>query len=252
MSCNTPTDVVFSFHGLAERGGRTGKHKDGWGLILYDGPAVRAFREPKPAAHSALAEFVRNNPTRTLLAVAHIRKRTRGELSLRNTHPFTRQLWDRTFAFAHNGTVKKSRNVRLRRFLPLGTTDSEWAFCVLLERLDARFLRAPSDTALASAIAEVCQELGARGTFNFVLGDGRRLYARCHTKLAFIIRQHPFATATLSDSDLSVDFSRVTTPRDRVAIVATSPLTKDERWTTGQRGDLWVFEAGRRVATLRS
>src|SRR5688572_28785449 len=107
MSCNTPTDIVFSFQGFAQRGGRTGEHRDGWGLVLYDGPAVRAFREPEAAANSPLAEFVRGNPTKTLIAIAHIRKRTRGKNSLRNTHPFTREIWGRTLTFAHNGTVRR-------------------------------------------------------------------------------------------------------------------------------------------------
>ena len=62
----------------------------------------------------------------------------------------------------------------------------------------------------------------------------------------------PFARATLSDEDLCVDFSTVTTPRDRVAVVATAPLTRDEQWTAGVPGELWVFQNGRLRATLPS
>jgi predicted glutamine amidotransferase len=252
MSCNTPTDIVFSFQGFTQRGGKTGEHKDGWGLVLYEGPAVRTFREPDPAAHSALADFLRANPTKTLLAVAHIRKRTRGLNALKNTHPFTRELWGRTMTFAHNGTVKRRRDTKLERFAPLGTTDSEWAFCAMLDHLQRRFKAAPSDKALSRAVAEVAHDLADRGTFNFLLSDGKRLYARCHTNLAFVVRKHPFSKATLCDSDVCIDFSAVTTKRDRVAVIATKPLTKDEAWTTGKNGDLWVFEAGEHVQTLKA
>ena len=37
MECNVPTDIVFSFSGLRQRGGKTGPHADGWGLAFYEG-----------------------------------------------------------------------------------------------------------------------------------------------------------------------------------------------------------------------
>lgn len=33
------------------------------------------------------------------------------------------------------------------------------------------------------------------------------------------------------DQDVTVDFSEVTTPNDRVALIATLPLTDNETWT---------------------
>src|ERR1700757_912425 len=92
MECNVPTDIVFSFSGLALRGGAKGPHADGWGLALYEGKAVRTFLEPRPAASSPLASYLRQHPIKTLLAIAHVRRRTRGDVSLANTHPFVRQL----------------------------------------------------------------------------------------------------------------------------------------------------------------
>jgi len=253
MECNVPTDIVFSFSGLALRGGAKGPHADGWGLALYDGRAVRTFLEPTPAASSPLARYVRENPIKTLLAVAHVRRRTRGKISLENTHPFVRELWGRTFVFAHNGTLRRVRRHRLGRFHPIGTTDSEHAFCVLLDRLAHRFARYPSKREkLFEAVAEIGATLGRGGTFNFLLGDGRHLFARCATRLAYIVRKAPFGKATLADEEVRVDFSQVTTPRDRVAIVATIPLTRDEVWTLGKPGEMWVFDRGEVIATLAS
>jgi predicted glutamine amidotransferase len=254
MECNVPTDIVFSFSGLALRGGVRGPHADGWGLALYEGRSVRTFLEPAAAANSRLAEFVRKNPIKTLLAVAHVRKRTRGPVHLSNTHPFVRELWGRHFTFAHNGTV---RGIKKRapqgRFRPIGTTDSEYAFCALLNRLERAFPKGcPEPAALARAVARAGREIGAGGTFNFLLADGRQLFARCATKLCYIVRKAPFAKATLADDDLSVDFAEVTTPRDRVAIVATAPLTRDEAWTIGVPGQMWVFRKGRLAETLPS
>jgi predicted glutamine amidotransferase len=137
---------------------------------------------------------------------------------------------------------------------PVGETDSEHAFCWMLEQLRAAFPGGyPRETRrLWTTIAELGAELGADGKFNFLLADGRHLYARCGTKLCYIARKAPFGRATLSDAELQIDFSAFTTPRDRVAVVATVPLTRDETWHMGQPGTMWVFRGGQLRATLPS
>src|SRR4029079_6778528 len=120
----------------ATRGGKAGPHSDGWGLALYDGRLARMVLEPTPAANSPLARFVREHPIKTLLAVAHVRQKTRGGIALANTHPFVRELWGRNLVFAHDGNVKRARALKLGRFKPIGSTDSEHAFCALLGALE--------------------------------------------------------------------------------------------------------------------
>src|SRR5579872_2378715 len=228
MSCNLPTDIVFSFTGFALRGGKTGPHADGWGLALYQGRYARTFLEESPACASAMAAFIRQNPIKTLLAVAHVRKKTRGRAALENTHPFDRTMWGRHWVFAHNGTLPHIKSRRLRWELPIGDTDSEHAFCWILEQLRAAFPGGypKNRRALWQAVADLGGELGAEGKLNFLLADGRHLFARCGTKLAYIVRQAPFGRATLRDAELQIDFSAVTTADDRVAVVATEPLTR--------------------------
>jgi predicted glutamine amidotransferase len=58
------------------------------------------------------------------------------------------------------------------------------------------------------------------------------------------------ARLTLRDAEVQIDFSAATTPEDRVVIVATEPLTRDEVWTEGTPGTLWVFCDGRLQAAL--
>jgi glutamine amidotransferase len=254
MECNVPTDIVFSFTGLALRGGKTGPHADGWGLALYEGKYARSFLEPAPACTSVMADFIRRHPMKSLLAVAHVRKKTRGRASLENTHPFKRVMWGRHWVFAHNGTLPRIKKRRLAHEAPLGETDSEHAFCWMLEELRAAFPGGyPKDRRrLWRTIAELGAELGSEGKFNFLLADGRHLFARCGTKLCYIVRQAPFGRATLRDAEVAIDFSAVAGARDRVAVVATEPLTRDEAWQAGTPGTLWVFSAGALVASLPS
>jgi glutamine amidotransferase len=250
MESNVPTDITFSFAGLSGRGGRHGPHAHGWGLALFEGNVAHVFREPAPACVSPLAGFVRDHPIKTLLAIAHVRKKTRGKVSLANTHPFVRELWGRTFAFAHNGTVHNAFELPLGGFRPMGQTDSEHAFCALLSALQHDFRDPPPRDQLARAIAGHAGQIGRGGTFNVLLGDGEQLYARCATRLHYLIRKAPFARATLADEDVSVDFAEMTTPKDRVAVIATAPLTRDETWIAGEPNVMWVFRRGKLVQTL--
>ena len=70
------------------------------------------------------------------------------------------------------------------------------------------------------------------------------------TRLHFVQRRAPFRAVRLVDEDLSVDFAAVTTPKDRVIIVATMPLTLDEVWSQGHPDTMWVFREGQLRATL--
>lgn len=251
---NVPADLVFSFTGFALRGGQTGPHADGWGLSLYEGLFARTFLEPHPAFSSPLARFLRENPIQTGLAVAHIRKKTRGEPKIVNTHPFVRVLHGRHLVFAHNGTLPSIRERTLTWQSTLGDTDSEHAFCVLLEELRTAYGdRYPSDPyQLGKTLHELGNELGQDGVFNFLYADGECLYARCGDNLSCILREPPFGSATLVDADVRVNLGEVMreVPDARMAVIATEPLTRDETWEKATPGALWVFQAGERVLSF--
>jgi len=245
MNCNVPTDIVFSFTGFALRGGRTDTHHDGWGIAFFEGAGVRHFVDHQAAVASPVAELIKRYPIKSKNVIAHIRKATQGRVALENCHPFVRELWGRYWVFAHNGDLKDFHPVLGGAFRPVGDTDSERAFCFLLQELRARFGDvAPPLAQLRAALAELVGGIAAHGAFNLMLSDGSALFAHCSTKLCYVVRQYPFVTAQLSDEDILVDFSHVTTPNDRVAIIVTEPLTTNERWTQFQPGELKVFVDG--------
>jgi len=88
MSANVPTDIVFSFTGLMHRGGRTGPHRDGWGIGFYEGRGLRLFQDPRPSSESEVAQLVRRYPIKSEVVIGHIRQANVGQVSLVNTHPF--------------------------------------------------------------------------------------------------------------------------------------------------------------------
>ena len=245
MNCNVPTDICFSFAGFRARGGLTDQHRDGWGIAFFEGRGVRLFLDPLPSADSPVAEMVHRYPIRSLNVIAHIRKATQGAVGLENTHPFQRELWGRYWIFAHNGNLLDFAPAPGGRFRPVGRTDSEAAFCHILERLAARFPHGePPAAALYAALRELTVEIARHGEFNYLLSNGERLFAHCASRLSYVLREAPFAVAHLADQDVSVDFSQLTTPEDRVAIVATQPLTDNETWHGIPRGTLLAFRHG--------
>ena len=245
MNCNVPTDICFSFTGFQARGGGTDVHRDGWGIAFFEGRGVRLFLDPQPSFDSPVAELVRHYPIRSLNVIAHIRKATQGLISLENTHPFMRELWGRYWIFAHNGNLSDYAPELDGSFRPVGQTDSERVFCHLLQMLRQRFSDVmPDRLALREALEEFAALIRPSGQFNFLLSNGDCLFAHRSTELHYVIRQAPFTLAHLKDKDVAVDFSDVTSPDDRVAVIATLPLTDNEVWLPLPVGRVVMFADG--------
>lgn len=249
MNCNTPTDIVFSFEGFAQRGGLTDHHSDGWGIAFFEDRACRLMIDTQASYQSPVAELVRTYPIKSLNVIAHIRKATQGEVTLENCHPFMRELWGRHWVFAHNGNLEQLHLPIEALYQPVGSTDSEQAFCMLLHHLRHTLPHASAHTPpnideISQALAQIVPQIAALGTFNFCLSNGQALWAHCSTHLHFIVREYPFTTAHLKDADVLIDFAEHTTIDDRVAVIATQPLTDNETWQMMHPGQFLVFENG--------
>jgi predicted glutamine amidotransferase len=246
MNCNVPTDICFSFEGFSSRGGKTDEHRDGWGIAFFEGVGCRIFLDEKPSMLSPIAELVRQYPIQSTHVIAHIRKATFGVVALENCHPFQRELWGRYWVFAHNGDLPDFAPESTPFYHPVGQTDSERAFCLMLNTLRQTFPTGkPPLSQLYPVLQAVTQTIATSGSFNYLLSDGEHFFAHCSTKLCYVVRQAPFAAAHLIDADITVDFQELTTPSDRVAIITTVPLTDNEDWTTLQSGELLVFQDGK-------
>ncbi|KAL3937757.1 MAG: hypothetical protein SGBAC_007203 [Bacillariaceae sp.] len=256
---------------MKNSGGETDKHEHGWGLAIYEGKGLRTFHDPLPAAKSRIADFVSQYPIQTLNMMAHIRYATQGTVSLENVHPFQREMWGIQWSFAHNGEVPKftgskdfKKYPRLGRckelfYYPVGETDSEAVFCAILNALRAEFAILPTLPNLYETIQRLCAEIveGEEDTtiLNFLLGcgkftqfafswPGKRPGSKVWNGLFYTIRKPPFARAQLKDVDYAVDFTTCTNPNDRVAVIATAPLTSNEEWREFKKGELLMFDNG--------
>jgi predicted glutamine amidotransferase len=240
MSASRPAGVGHYLARLMARGGKTGPHVDGWGVAYYEDRAARIFKEPAPAAESRLLAMLAEDPFKSTALIAHIRLANPSIFgrATGNTHPFEREWNGRSWVFAHNGKLSglHEKSVRLdSRFLPVGETDSELAFCFILEAVargigrDSRF----SPTMLVDTIRRVVDELATFGEFNFILSDGECLYVHAHTNLHVLQR-------TLSTE---------TGPFNMI-LLATAPLT-EEPWRALAPGSIHVYRQGEDVLRVR-
>ena len=235
MSANRPTDVNHSLALLRPRGGEIGPHADGWGVAFYEGRAARIFKEPAPAAESRCLAFISQYDFQSGLVIAHIRKANPEKVgrASANTHPFEREWNGRSWVFAHNGVLRglcDNDKFAVRRFHPLGETDSEHAFCFLMDSIAASHADDRTDldaTAIVQTIQPLVDQLAELGEFNFLLGDGESLIVHAHTNLHVLRRACRIGGCT----------------RD-VVLLATSPLT-NEPWMQLTPRSIHVYQDGR-------
>jgi predicted glutamine amidotransferase len=188
MSSDRQATTRLSLMKLAEHGGPSGLNKDGWGVAYYEGPDVRLIKEAEMAAGSDWVRFPEGHDLRSPMVIAHIRRATVGERSYRNTQPFARELAGRMHLFAHNGWLPDIAGLpefRSIRFHAVGQTDSEQAFCVLLDRLAEIWIRPgvipPLDERIA-VVSAFANSLRRLGPANFLYFDGDALFAHGHRR----------------------------------------------------------------------
>jgi glutamine amidotransferase len=93
-------------------------------------------------------------------------------------------------------------------------------------------------------VADIARGIAAYGSFNFILSDGELFFAHCSTALHYVVRAYPFRDARLIDCDMAINFSQHNHLDDRIAVIATAPLTTGEAWTAFEPGEIKMFVHG--------
>jgi glutamine amidotransferase len=256
ISSRRPTRLSFSLETLAAHGGAAGRVHDGWGVAFYQDRDVALFREPGAAGDSPLVNFLQTQGPSTTLAISHIRRATRGSIALANTQPFVRELAGRAHVFAHNGDLtglERSETLSFDRYRPIGDTDSEHAFCALLERLGSlwRDALAPSVETRRTVIAEFAADLRRLGPANFLYSDGEVLFAHGHRRIQPATGRVSAPGLWLlpcwcadTDDAVRVDGVSIAPGFEQGLLLASVPLTNAE-WSPFAEGEIVAMAAGR-------
>ncbi len=247
ISSTRPAGVQALLRAFRSRGGGTADNPDGWGIAFLRDGRFALHKAPLPAARSQEFEALVGSIASDLL-IAHVRKARLPRInSLENTHPFLHPCCGRQWVFAHNGLVPGAIELARRaanapctpagetanapslargpRLVPIGGTDSEHAFCHLLESIAPHF-QEPQAAGMVpwfEALATLSGLITAHGRFNFLISDGIHLIAFGHDRLHY--REHHGDGGT------------------EQAWIATEPLTAD-CWQPFEPGELRVYRRG--------
>ena len=218
------------------RGSEAANNPDGWGLAYVRDGGFRVYKSPTPGANSALFSAL-CNVVRSSLVVGHVRHANHPRVnSVENTHPFIRLCCGKEWVFAHNGLVSEIMNIPAMGLHPgcdpLGETDSEYAFCYLLERIASRIeAGARSDGATqVDGFASIVELVATHGRFNFLISDGTYLIAYGHDHLHYL---------DIRDSAI------------QAVVIATVPLTTG-KWSPFHCGELRIYRSGRLILSRQT
>lgn len=169
------------------------QHPDGWGLAVH--ARDRGWTLTREASCAGVdARFLdASSHVRGQVLIGHIRRKTVGPTRLENTHPFARGEW----VFAHNGTIAEvgvlARETSPRRAAEVvGDTDSERYFAWLLSAVDDARAQGGGSAAIERALARAAASLARwphLGPWNFLLSDGRTLYAHRRGRSLFALQR---------------------------------------------------------------
>ena len=261
LSTSEPAQLTFSLKTLASRGSATGGVHDGWGVAFYQGVDVALFREPLAAGDSALVRYLETQGPCTYLGISHIRHATQGSVAFVNTQPFVRELGGRTHSFAHNGTLRQLESgtmFPLAGHHPVGQTDSEYAFCALMARMQNLWAtgNVPSLEARMALLTEFAADLRRLGTANFMYSDGDALFAHAHRRIhdgadtaeppgLWMLQRHriPAKPSTTHEHGVAIDAT------EHSALLLASVALTDEAWRPLEEGELVAVREGILLAT---
>jgi glutamine amidotransferase len=178
-----------SFRELAHRGAvldSTKKgHEDGWGLVVYEN------NTPLPVLYKSTecslidtdfspTQFLKEKSSQS--GLVHLRKKTVGEASIANTHPFV----SGAYSFIHNGTIAHGEKEPYQELEMIcdGVTDSERLFKKFIEHKE--WGKVSVQDAYIKMLLETKTKYPGYSAINTILHDGDRIYVSC-----IINTQHP-------------------------------------------------------------
>lgn len=230
---------------------RSEENPDGWGIAFYPDKSAQIIKEPLEAEESLLSEFIENYPKiRSEIFISHVRLNSVSKPAFMNTHPFQRELNGKEYVFAHNGTLSGyEHDFDVTEFIPVGKTDSETAFCHLMNKIKEKNIKSWNNSNYKWLHEEI-KFINSFGRFNCLFSDGDYLFCYYdmneYKGLFHLHREAPYGYTHLSDEHFDVHLKKQGETEKEGYIIATKPLT-DEKWYEFDPHELIIMKNGQIV-----
>lgn len=225
----------------------------GWGIGWYPSSerGASVIKDPTSSGDASVSDVLRDwRRFRSTLFVCHLRGHTRARAQ-EDAQPFVRSYGGRQWIFAHDGDLGPGWQERLAlrddpAFEPLGSTDSEQAFCWLLAQLHARNLRSLEEVP-GEELQAWLGKVNEGGRANLLLCDGETLAVYRDTdaqgELSWTRRIPPHATTVLESDSVRVEMDSPEDP-NRTALVFSSVRLSSDVWMPLTGGQLIMARRG--------
>lgn len=263
MSSSKPNEVSFSLDEFSKHGGQTDRHKDGWGIAYFDDNDARIIKETCSASESAYLDFIKNLRIQSKIVISHIRLATIGEKSVRNTQPFSRELGGKRHVFAHNGdfhNLEERLDIKLKRFRPIGNTDSELSFCYLMEIMATIWDKeeSPDLTKRIKIFTLYAHEMRKYGIANFIYSDSDFIYIHSHKRQTNTEKKESSPglhilqrSCPIEAPDNKIDGLELSATEEQEVVIAASVPLSNESWIALEEGEIKVLQNGKIINTQK-
>lgn len=223
-------------------------------MAWYPGQSrsVLLVKDPTSIGENAMTKLLSEwERFASTIFLCHLRGAARN-LQEQDTQPFVMSYARRDWALAHNGDlfVDLTKRLPLREdpsFEPLGSTDSEHAFCWLLEYFRTKKVRSLSELGWGE-LAQIFHSLDELGTANFLLTDGVDIAAYSdnegYNPLHWARSTPPHPQLLLESEDILINLDDAMDRNRTVVMVATRPMSSNHNWTSMKPGQLLILRQG--------
>jgi len=152
--------------------GNHAPHGDGYGVGFFCNGGIHLSRSAKPL--DSIRFFADSNQVANIL-ILHARKAGIGKVDLANVHPFSDQLEERNYLFAHNGTIKDidAYGRHIEELNAGNICDSKIAFERVMELIMEGY---PTEDAMRMTVQELESACAQISALNWLMTDGTNLY----------------------------------------------------------------------------
>jgi glutamine amidotransferase len=210
------------------------------------------YKEPKAAFDSNLAKKIEMGEVylKSKIFISHIRQATCNN-SLKNTHPFKRNLFGQDWLFVHNGEKGLTEYYDAHKkesdyFNPEGDTGSEKGFVLILNALKEK--NAIDIAEQRDIIKKLADDIArSYADFNIIMSNSEYLicYHSGYNSLYYVERSYENnKELILEDADFKVDISEMKQPGEKAIVMATKQLTRGENWKQFSPLELIIFKNG--------
>jgi transglutaminase-like putative cysteine protease/predicted glutamine amidotransferase len=233
-----------------------GSHSYGWGLGWYPGnqSSSMVIKDPAARATQVFTDSLTDwSNFRSNIFFCKIRG-AESDYNQSETQPFSRSFAGADWLFMHNGDLDKAALTKVyqgdsRLLEPIGTTDSELAFCNLLARLEKHGARTLSDIDPVEIVSWF-ERFDRFGSADMYLSDGQTVCCFHGTqspkplRYARLVPPNNLQSLSSGTVNVVVDNSQDTF---RTTLVVTSSQFDNGQWTEMQPGQMIMANRGKIV-----